>query len=287
MYTNFKYPKYIRLLLIILIISSVVYNLYKFVDFKQIKLQFESFTTEISDIVIERKDFDCYVINLKKNTERLFYITDKYNTSDLATEPFIRIEAVNGKEIDIQPYVTDRVYKGIQNINKTGARTYHSQISAGAIGCYLSHIDIYLKILNSDKPYALILEDDAQWLTPDIYNSGIRDILKIIPNDWDIILLGRLDLNTINKESYLEMHEFWGTHGYLINKQGAIKMLSLASVPIDDQIDAVMGKLKRAGKLHIYAPVEVLIHTNAELGSEIQIPITLIEGVDPNTDAFK
>ena len=55
---------------------------------------------------------------------------------------------MNGKEIDVKPYVTERVYNGILDIDKTGQRHYHSQITRGAIGCYLSHLDIYNKFKN-------------------------------------------------------------------------------------------------------------------------------------------
>jgi hypothetical protein len=64
-------------------------------------------------------------------------------------------------------------------------------------------------------------------------------------------------------------------------------MLSLGGIPIDDQIDAVMGKLERDGKLHIYAPTDIVIPADINLGSEVQMSITEKEGIDPNIDNFK
>ena len=83
------------------------------------------------------------------------------------------------------------------------------------------------------------------------------------------------------------MNKFWGTHGYLINKSGVSKMLELANIPIDDQIDGVMSKLSQEGKLNIYAPLNIHISSNTDLGSEIQMMITRKENVDPNKDPYK
>lgn len=270
--------KQIRYLLILLIIILISYSLYY-----SYRLQYESF--ELSNTIILRDDFDCYVINLKKNTERLGSINDLYNKSDLSVKPFIRVEAVNGKEIDVKPYVSERVYNGIIDIDNSGERKYHSQITRGAVGCYLSHLDIYNRIKNSKKPYGLVIEDDA-WFNEDIYKSGIQNILTKIPNDWDIILLGRIDLENTNKGACLIIHKFWGTHGYLINQSGVSKMLTFGNIPIDDQIDAIMAKLSREGKLNIYAPHEQYITTNTNLGTEIQMLLSEKEGVNPNEDPY-
>jgi GR25 family glycosyltransferase involved in LPS biosynthesis len=261
------------------IILFIVF-LYLMVYFYQHK---EKFTNK--NKVIERDDFDCYVINMKKNKDRLDYIQNIYNLSDLNTVKLIRIEAVNGKDINIEPYVTQHVYKGIQGIERTNQRHHHSQITRGAIGCYLSHLKLYDLIQKSEKPYALVLEDDAKF-NPDIYKSGIQNILNDMPEDWDIILLGRMQHDVINKEKYLIVQRFWGTWGYLISQKGIKNMLKYGNIPIDDQIDAVMGKLSREGKLKIYAPFHEFITMNNSFQSEIQMHITEKKDIDPNTDPY-
>jgi GR25 family glycosyltransferase involved in LPS biosynthesis len=239
--------------------------------------------------IIEQTDFDRYVINLPKNKERLEAITQIYNNSDLSVVPFIRFEAVNGKEIDVKPFVSERVNDGIVALDTTGERLYHSQITRGMVGCYLSHLEIYKKIQQSSKPYALILEDDA-FFDSDIYQKGIRNLLQTIPPDWDIIMLGRMTFDpsheVIDHESYLELRKFWGTYGYLINQTGANKMLTYANIPIDDQIDAVMGKLSRENILNIYAPLPEYIKMNRTYGSEVQQNVTNKDGVNPNIDPY-
>jgi len=268
----------IKVFLIILLVITLCLNL--FIKYSHPPTN-ESF---ISYKIIERDEFDTYIINLKKNKDRLDAITSEYNASDLSDVPFIRFDAVNGKEIDVRPYVSERVYNGIKDIeNNNGERYHHSQITRGAVGCYLSHIHIYEKIKASKKPFALVIEDDAM-INKEIYTNGIRNIHHLIPADWDIILLGKIDRDVINHTTYFEMREFWGTHGYLINQSGVNKMLQYGNIPIDDQIDAVMGKLARADTLHIYAPTVQYIPANTSFGSEIQKPITPKEGINPDED---
>ena len=146
--------RYIAIILFIILITPLFIRFFN--NRRYINKNKETFAT--LQTIIEQQDFDRYVINLPKNKERLEAITQIYNNSDLAEIPFIRFEAVNGKEIDIRPYVSDRVYEGIMDIDKTKERYHHSQITRGAVGCYLSHLGIYEKIKQSSKPYALVLE---------------------------------------------------------------------------------------------------------------------------------
>ena len=272
--------KYIAVILFILVITLIFIGILNFTYTNQ-----EKFVT--LQTIIEQEDFDRYVINLAKNKERLETITNIYNKSDLAIIPFIRFEAVNGKEIDVRPYVTDRVYNGIVDLDNTNQRLYNTQITRGMVGCYLSHLEIYQQIQNNDKPYTLILEDDAIF-NSDIYQSGIRNLLQNIPPDWDIIMLGRMTFDpsheVVNHETYLELLKFWGTYGYLINKSGVNKMLMYGNIPIDDQIDAVMSKLARENILNIYAPIPEYIVMNGTYVSEVQQVITNKDGVNPDED---
>ena len=279
---GFKKNKRFVILLIILLTVILIANL--FIKYKNTTT---NNTEQFTIPTIDRTEVDVYVINLEKNKERLELITQQYNDSDLGLYPFIRIEAINGNEINVQPYVTERVYKGILDIDKNnGERHHHSQMTRGAIGCYLSHLKIYEKCKESTTPYALILEDDAVF-NNDIYESAIHHIQEQIPSDWDIILLGKIDIKTIKHDTYLEMQEFWGTHGYLINQNGIRKMLDYANIPIDDQIDAIMSKLEHNKMLKIYAPNQEYISQNITFSSEVQRNITEKEGIDPNMDPYK
>jgi len=256
---------YIAILLIVIIITPLYIRLFS-------STRKETFAT--LKTVIEQNDFDRYVINMEKNKDRLEEITNRYNQTDLAEIPFIRFEAVNGKDIDVKPFVTESVYNGIMQLDKTHERRTYKQLTRGMIGCYLSHLEIYKKIQQSTKPYALILEDDAFFTENNIYTSAIRNAFEYIPPDWDIIMLGRMTFDpshvVVDHETYLELRKFWGTYGYLISKAGVNKMLQYGALPIDDQIDAIMCKLQNDQILNIYAPKTEYIKMNSKFGSDVQ-----------------
>jgi len=247
----------------IIILLSVIYGLYIYNKYCIEKFQDEN-------NIIKRDEFDCYIINLQRNKERLDNITKLYKNSDLYQPDFIRIEAVDGNKIDTKLYVTDEIYNGIVEIDKTGIRKNSKQLTKGMIGCYLSHLEIYNQFINSNKQYAFVLEDDASF-NNDIYNIGIKNVLKDVPNDWDIILLGRIGFNEINKDTYVQMSEFWGTWGYIINQKGAQTMITYGNIPITIQIDAKMIALAKEGKLKIYGTLINYISAG-HFGSEIQMP---------------
>jgi len=192
-------------------------------------------------------DYDCYLINLEKNAERLSVFSSYYKESDLNKNNFIKIKAIYGRDIDYASFISPDV-----ELNMT----------PGMVGCFLSHLHVYNEIKKSTKDYALIFEDDARMIR-DIQASTINNIKNIIPNDWDIILLGYdvshpLNHDIIRYDNYIKVYGFYGTHAYLITKAGAAKMLNLVKIPFTNQIDYVMGELCKLGLLNVYgvpAPV--------------------------------
>jgi len=227
-----------------------------------------SYASEIS-----RSDFDCYVINLKSNRDRLNHISSVYKDSDLAQEPFVLVEAVDGKAIDPKDFVTPRVWEGVQQIDKTGKRSSHDHLTRGMVGCYLSHLKVLEMIKSSNRPYGFVLEDDASF-PDDVYTKHIRNALLTMPEDWDVILLGRWPLEETNEINFVKVNKFWGTHGYLINRKGAEKIIQYGGVPIDDQIDGAMGKLARDDILKIYSPYRNIIGVNTRLHSQVQMNVS-------------
>ena len=216
--------------------------------------------------------FECYIINLKRNHERLQHITNIYSKSDLNTEPYILVEAIDGSSINPKEYVTEEIYDGITFLDKFKKRVDDAQLTRGMIGCYLSHLKVFDLIKTSGKPYGMILEDDATF-PEDIFTTKINDALNAVPSDWDIILLGRWPREEKRLKNYVKVERFFGTHGYLINQKGIEKMQKFGSYPIEDQIDGVMGTLARTGVLNIYAPHENIIYVNTSLNSDVQMAV--------------
>ena len=230
---------------------------------------FEKFTND---------DFDVYVINLVSNKERLESFKHQYEKSDMAWKKYIVYPAIVGKDLDIVKYVTPDAYTRLMETDATKRRKYHYDITRGAVGCYLSHLDIYRKIAASDKKYGLIFEDDVMIAT-DFYKRMLFG-LNTVPGDWDIYLLGLICLKCDVKSDYIGVNRFWGLHGYLVKKETAKKLVNNLDKLISKQIDADISLLIKERKITVYGINPIIVNQHNSFISDIQIP------VENNIDAF-
>jgi hypothetical protein len=80
-----------------------------------------------------------FIINLKKDKDRFLKISEQLNRNNFFN--YERVDAIYGKD----------VYKD-----------YNTKLNPGQLGCYLSHLRTYSKIIEQNLEYAIILEDDVQ-----------------------------------------------------------------------------------------------------------------------------
>jgi glycosyl transferase family 25 len=124
-----------------------------------------------------------YVISAKDNHERRAYMEKVLSDLDVQFKFF---DAVMGKNLSNAEI--DKVY------DEEGAKNYKTsrrRLSKAEIGCALSHISIYKKIIEENLNNALIFEDDI--ITNDTHLVDLSDALKELPPDWDLIHFGTLD----------------------------------------------------------------------------------------------
>lgn len=105
------------------------------------------------------KEFKVYCISLNRRIDRREMISTRLNELNINFEFF---DAVDGSLMDT-----------------------HSNLPKGAIGCNLSHINLYEMLKNSVDPI-LILEDDAEF--PDDLINQFNSIN--IPEDWTLLYFG-------------------------------------------------------------------------------------------------
>ncbi|WP_050928273.1 glycosyltransferase family 25 protein [Aestuariivita boseongensis] len=94
-------------------------------------------------------DLKCFLINLDGSTDRIALAGAELSKIDLTFE---RIPAVNGRllDLDAQP-----------DYSKAQTQSYFGrELSAGEVGCFLSHFKALRRFLETEARYALILEDD-------------------------------------------------------------------------------------------------------------------------------
>jgi len=256
------------------------YNIYLYIIIGLIGLYFlyTIIIKKTTDTFDNFSDFDTYVINLPTSTERLASFTKQYNASDLSSFPIQVYPAILGKTLDIQKYVTPKAYNQILASEKSGLRKYHYELTKGAVGCYLSHLDIYKKIANSDKEYGLIFEDDIE-LPKNFYksmNEGLNEINKIDP-EWDIYLLGHICIECDIEKKYIRAKKFWCLHSYIVKKESAKKLLKYLDPEngnlLSRQLDAQMSLLIEDNKLKIYGISPSICNQSRLYNSSIQTQV--------------
>lgn len=247
----------IQLIILILIIIFIFTN------------NIENYANNVDNkIKLSSKDFDVYVINMTQKKDRLINFSKYYNNSDLKFKQFNIFPAIVGKDLNLIEYVSPEGYKQILELEKTGHRKHHYDLSRGAVGCYLSHLSIYKQIVKSNSNYGIIFEDDSEMIE-DFYKNIIEGLNKI-PDNWDIFLLGHICIKCDINTEYTKVHRFWGTHSYIIKKESAAKLLKYLDKPLSKQIDADMSLLVKRGIINIYALNTSLAMQSNNFYSDIQ-----------------
>lgn len=192
-----------------------------------------------------------YVINMDKDKERLEVLKDslaKLKCKDKLK--IVRIPAVDGKKIDINKFDISLRARSIFD----EPRTSHESIDClGHIGCYLSHVNCWERVVRDDDDYALICEDDAKFTTEfcshglDLWNSLYlkhkNKPLVLMCNYVDVFYKPTYEKKDIMKAN----GRFFGTGAYFLNKQAADVLLKYC-FPIEVQVDSYMAFLS---KLHL------------------------------------
>jgi len=191
-----------------------------------------------------------YVLNLDKRP-------DRWETFAKHEEPkclsYQRFTAIDGSKLSPNKQL-QRIFEG----NDYNMRE-------GMVGCAMSHIKMWIELINSYYESFCILEDDLEFV-PNFREKFIHAYTNL-PKDWDICFLGHhlwkkfktpdnFDKETnpvLQKWNTLESLKFsmGGTGGYIISKKGAKGMLDIINqMGMTNGIDTMMQKA--ADVLNIY-----------------------------------
>jgi glycosyl transferase, family 25 len=188
-----------------------------------------------------------YVINLIQSVRRRDHISKHLNEIGI---PFSIVEAIEGSAIPEQE-LTDRNITGLW---KDGSRT--RVMFKGDVGCVLSHLKIYRKMIDENIEMACILEDDIECRT------DFREFLNpanLLITEWDLLYLGH-HTQFSEKEAWsvkkkkipagcfigepVELPR--GSYGYIIKKKAAELILKNA-YPIRMSQDCYTGNSPAIG----------------------------------------
>jgi glycosyl transferase family 25 len=117
-----------------------------------------------------------YIINLDSNPERLAKCSERLANQSVNFE---RVSGVLGSALTNAEIVQH--YDNNLNRNK-----YFTPLTAGQIGCYLSHRKAWRKIAEGDAPFGIVLEDDFLLLS-DLKLS--ISTIQALNFSWDVIKL--------------------------------------------------------------------------------------------------
>jgi GR25 family glycosyltransferase involved in LPS biosynthesis len=195
-----------------------------------------------------------FVINLKKRKERLKNFIENYNLRI----PFEIFNAIDGTTLNLSKLITENIIGniGIESIKNTKRKYHYELTNINAIGCFLSHCNIWKLIL--EKDIFLIFEDDTIFNEININEINYR--ISQLPKNWDIYLLSNPELCyskiKINKNLF-KVKRFFLTNAYIINKRAIIKIFNSNTLfPINQQLDSYISDLTEDFNLNIY------IHNN-------------------------
>ena len=121
-------------------------------------------------------DFPVYVVSLARAAGRRANISKRLDDANVQYEI---TDAVDGKTLDFAK-LGNRLQNGL------AYKCYQHPLTANEIGCFLSHYNLWERMLADKTEYALILEDDACW------NPGFFDVAAALPHcdwHWDYVLL--------------------------------------------------------------------------------------------------
>ncbi len=184
-----------------------------------------------------------FVISLPEAKDRRTRMTKIFNEMGL---DFEFVDAVDGRQFDVLNHPNYDAPKRL--------RSFGRHMTGGEIGCFLSHKNIYLRMIEQSIPCALILEDD--FILRDNFLSVLKKI-KARPIPFDMIRflgspkLERLKLRNVYKIDdihHLVRHTGMpgGAHATLMSIAGAHKLLKhmeKTALPID----ALMGRNWKTG----------------------------------------
>jgi GR25 family glycosyltransferase involved in LPS biosynthesis len=190
-----------------------------------------------------RLPFPTYVINLEETQEgkeRLPIIQSIFPDAK-------RFPATYGKNFDFTPYYDSVLTKTWDHGKWKTGESNLIELSDGEKGIIMSHYNLWKKIAKEKEPH-IILEDDAIGVNANT-QIILTEIFGSLPKDYDIYLLGFIDLEPKNITFLHEkVKSFVLFHSYIITPKGAQKLLE--NLPINAPVDTWLSNI--SDKINIY-----------------------------------
>lgn len=199
------------------------------------------------------RDLPVYCISLKRAGERRELMQRQADAMGLTRFEFV--DAVDASALDYEQLGRDGLY------DDSAARKYHGRsIKLTEIAGSLSHASVYDLIVSRGEAMALVLEDDALFLTRRVN----RFRLDHLPPDADIVFLNTFcesggPTDRLDGELY-DVGAYTGSAAAYLLTQEAARKLSVAARPVVHAADGFLGRvlpLPAGAKSHAFKQVGV------------------------------
>ena len=152
-----------------------------------------------------------YYLNLDGQPERKQYMEDQFKYWEI--ENYTRISAYDGRDDDLSDILVGK---------------YPGNMLSGEIGCTTSHLKALKHYLEtSDKPYAVIMEDDCSLELVKYWNFTWSDFYANFPYDWDVIQIAIICTGDIHVRLHKRFVNNFSTACYVISRHHAEKLVRL------------------------------------------------------------
>lgn len=213
------------------------------------------------------KSIKKYIINLDRRADRMAVTVPKLSSfgfTDVERWPAIDARRMHRSEVDslVRPEERAPIW--------SNRRTKNQELTIGAVGCYLSHVQIWESL---DKEPVMVFEDDTN---PSLTASEVDEVLTALPIDWDILFLGVWSEPHDRSKglSVQRLKRFYGMHAYIINPRCVPALLKIA-LPMSMQIDSWLSELAIHGSLRVYTIANSGWVQNTSINAtDIQTPVS-------------
>lgn len=184
-----------------------------------------------------------YMINLKRRPDRRQRMQHCFDELGIEVET---LDAVDGQTLNETFLKTLTFMRDFED-------PYHKRpMKLGEIGCFLSHYQIWEKIIENQYQVTLVLEDDIRFES--FFKAKVEHVmaeLQQIPN-WDLVYFGRKKLQdqdepwVVGSNYLVEVGYSYWTLGYALSLKGAQKLIDARPlsklVPVDEYLPILFDR---------------------------------------------
>jgi glycosyl transferase family 25 len=205
-----------------------------------------------------------YVLNLERSPERRAFIVGHLASTGLTATV---VPAVDGRTLDVPELERKGIYR-----DAVAREKFSRSLSPAEIGCALSHVRLYERLVREDIALAIVLEDDAMLQSG--FQEQLATLMEELPTDWDVVQLifkcGDVEPYSPHLVRFPMRHAMpVASGGYLISKAGAAKMVDHV-YPLRYPADSMIGRSPRWG-VTVFGARPQLVTINNIFPSDIAV----------------